>query len=117
MRSILRVVLILVFAVASIGSLGCGKLKAKDRLNEGKWYAILKEVAHRVNKNPSWFFPAQRYVKHVFMQGQGEAVGIIWLPHGLQSFCHAFCIAVFATWRQLGAASHRVPGVFRPFDR
>jgi len=35
MRSFLRIVMVTVFAAAVASSFGCGKLKAKDRLNEG----------------------------------------------------------------------------------
>ena len=45
-----------------------------------------------------------------------ESVSVARLSHGVQSGRHSFRIAVQATFADLCAASHRVPGAFRPFD-
>ena len=50
------------------------------------------------------------------MSSDLEFVAIVRITHGFESFCHTFCIAVFATGADFVAAGYWVPCGFGPFD-
>jgi hypothetical protein len=80
MKSVLRVAVIMLFAVAVGGSFGCGKLIAKDRLNEGTRaynkgsYAEAERLfKESIDNNPE--FPQARLYYAAAVRAQ-------FLPHG-----------------------------------
>ena len=50
------------------------------------------------------------------MSGDLESVAIVGITHGFESFCHAFCVAVFTAGAYFVATGYWVPCGFSPFD-
>lgn len=50
------------------------------------------------------------------MKRHFKAINVSKTSHRLQSFGHAFCIAVLASGTDLRASRHRIPSYFRPFN-
>jgi hypothetical protein len=86
----------------------------EDPLDKRQLDFLMEQVTHRVHEDVSGTTPSTRDVEHVRMRTHGETVDIVPLPHRLESFRHAFGIAVGAAGGDLGAPRHGVPGRFCP---
>ena len=60
--------------------------------------------------------PSQRIPESRFVDGDRKSMFVFLNPHRLKPFRHAFGIAEFTAFANLGAAGNRIPSDLRPFD-
>ena len=77
---------------------------------------VVKEVAHGVHEDRLRPLPLERQLEHLGLERELESVPVVGLTHGLEALRHPRGVAVFAARADLCAASHGVPGRFRPLD-
>src|SRR5689334_6258532 len=88
----------------------------KDALDVLERNVLVKKVTHRVHEYRLRLLPRERKLQHPRLQRQVKPVLVIDLTHGLESFSHAFSVAVLASRADLVAAGYRVPRRFGPLN-
>src|SRR5256885_14351004 len=88
----------------------------EDLLYVSERNVLMKQVAHGVHEDRLRLLPPKWKLKHVWLQREFEAIPIVRLAHRLETFGHAFGIAMLAARANLGATGDRVPGRFCPLD-
>jgi hypothetical protein len=88
-----------------------------DALDVVEWNVLVKEVAHRVNKNFSWPSPVQWLIEFFWNQSKIEALleRVAWHPP--EAFCEELRVAESAARAHLRAASDWIPRRIRPLNR
>ena len=89
----------------------------EDTVDELCRHPFVKEITHAVDENCPGGGPAKGLFQPFWPQPQIEPL-FIWMPcNATETFRKSQGVTVFAAWRHLVTACHRVPGHFRPFDR
>jgi hypothetical protein len=80
------------------------------------WNVLVKEVAHRVDKNFPWTSPMQWLIEPFGNESEIEPLLERVSRHTAETFREQLRIAEFAARAHLRAAADGVPGCVRPFD-
>jgi hypothetical protein len=88
----------------------------EDLLDVLERHVIVKQVAHRVDKDCPGLTPSQWLIEQIRLQRQSETVSVAVLVHGLQAQRHPFCVAMLAAGADLRATGYGIPGDICPFD-
>jgi len=87
----------------------CAPHHVKHSLDTLDGNGSMEQIAHQIDEDRSWIFPAQRQLHYVLVHRYPKTTGVVRLPHGVQPFCHAFGIAVFTSGTDLRASGNWIP--------
>ena len=79
-------------------------------------HLLVKQVAHRVHEDHSWFSPSERLIEALGPQRQIESVFKWMAGRPAKTLGEAFSVTVIAACADLCAASDWVPRRIRPLD-
>jgi hypothetical protein len=88
----------------------------ENLLDEFEWHILVKEIAHRIDKNEARRFPPKRNRQGLRLQRKPETVDVLRLTHCLEPERHPFGVAELAAGADLCAAGNRVPRCLGPFN-
>ena len=79
----------------------------------------MKKVAHGINKDCSWLFPAEWHLEKMRMQGNSEAIGIVSAAGGFEAKCETLGVTIAAADADFCATGDRIRSIrfwiFWPF--
>ena len=88
----------------------------KDLLDVTEGHLLVEKVAHGIHEDPIRALPLQWQFQHVRLEREPEAVDVVPLSHGLQTFRQSLGVAVLAGRADLRASGYGIPSGIRPFD-
>ena len=95
-----------------------GKLhRIEYAIHELDGHQLVKEVAHRVNKDHARSAPLKRLLQPLGPKGQIKPSAEGMVRDTPEPFRESLCVAMVAARADLGASRHRIPGRVSPFDR
>ena len=90
--------------------------RLKNTINETRSYSVVKQVAHRIDEDPSRSFPGDWLGKPFWAKRKIEPVLERMSRCAAEPLGKALSITIIATARDLGATSYRVPSCISPFN-
>src|SRR3972149_4199271 len=84
--------------------------------NEFERNIFMKQIAHRIDEDTSWFLPGKRQFQRARMHRKREPIPVMRISHLLKSFCKTLRVTIFASGADFGAAGEWIPGSFCPLN-
>jgi hypothetical protein len=84
--------------------------------NELYGHRLVEEIAHTVDEDHSWLFPAKGQLNLIGMKRDTESIAISWITHCMEAGSKPLGVAMLAARTDFRATGNGVPRSISPLD-